>query len=96
MTVLEADVRAVARELEELWPAIGRLDDVRYRVLVHMAFNMGVRGVLATNRFVRAVEWALGPGQRKKCLSHNGPIKNRIEPLYWLRWCGRDGMTPLR
>jgi hypothetical protein len=61
MTVLEADVRAVARELEERWPVVGRLDDVRHRVLVHMAFNMGVRGLLAMNRFVAAVElgvWA--------------------------------------
>jgi GH24 family phage-related lysozyme (muramidase) len=61
MTVLEADVRAVARELEERWPVVGRVDDVRYRVLVHIAFNIGVRGVLATNRFVGAVElgsWA--------------------------------------
>ena len=61
MTVLEADVRAIARELEELWPYIRRLDDVRYRVLVQMAFNIGVRGLFAMNRFVAAVEcgsWA--------------------------------------
>jgi hypothetical protein len=56
MTVLEADLRAVARELEELWPVIGSLDVVRSRVLVHMAFTMGVRGLLAMNRFVAAVE----------------------------------------
>jgi hypothetical protein len=57
MTVVEADVRAVARELEELWPVVGSLDSVRYRVLVHMAFNRGVRGLLAMNRFVAAVEF---------------------------------------
>jgi hypothetical protein len=61
MTVLEADLRAVASELEERCPAIGNLDVVRYGVVVHMAFNMGVRGLLAMNRFVAAVElgyWA--------------------------------------
>jgi hypothetical protein len=49
MAVLEVDLRAVARELEELWPTVGKLDAVRKRVLIHMAFNMGVRGVGCKN-----------------------------------------------
>jgi hypothetical protein len=48
LTVLEEDVRAVAQELEEGWPAVRRIDSVRKRVLIHMMFNMEVRGVLAT------------------------------------------------
>jgi hypothetical protein len=47
LTVLEEDVRAVAQELEEGWPAVRRIDSVRKRLLIHMAFNMEVRGVLA-------------------------------------------------
>ena len=47
LTVLEEDVRAVAQELEEGWPAVRRIDSVRKRVLIHMTFNMEVRGVLA-------------------------------------------------
>jgi lysozyme len=55
VTVLEADLRRVARELEDLLPAVGVLDPVRQRVVVHMAFNMGVTGLLAMIRFVAAV-----------------------------------------
>lgn len=47
LIVLEEDVRAVAQELEEGWPAVRRIDSVRKRVLIHMTFNMEVRGVLA-------------------------------------------------
>jgi GH24 family phage-related lysozyme (muramidase) len=59
MTVLEVDVRAAAAELEELWPTTGKLDTVRKRVLIHMSFNMGVRGLLAMLRLVSAVEFRL-------------------------------------
>ena len=44
LTVLEEDVRAVA---QEGWPAVRRIDWVRKRVLIHMTFNMEVRGVMA-------------------------------------------------
>jgi hypothetical protein len=68
MSVLEADVRAVARELEELWPVRAAVDGVRYRVLVHMAFNMGVLGLFAMNRFVAAVEVGSWPTAAKEML----------------------------
>ena len=41
MAVLEVDVRAAARELEEFWPTVGELDAIRKRVLIHMTFNHG-------------------------------------------------------
>ena len=47
----------VVQELEELWPAVTKLDAVRQHVLIHMAFNMGVKGLLAMQRFVAAVEF---------------------------------------
>jgi lysozyme len=56
VTVLEADVRRVARDLDEWWPGLGKLDPVRQRVMIHMAFNMRVSGLLAMGRFVAAVE----------------------------------------
>ena len=59
MAVLEVDVRAVARELEELWPPVRKLDAVRKRVLIHMAFNMEVRGLLPMMRFLSAVDFHL-------------------------------------
>jgi lysozyme len=55
VTVLEADLHRVAREIEDLLPAVAALDPVRQRVVVHMAFNMGVTGLLAMIRFVAAV-----------------------------------------
>ena len=57
MAVLEVDVRAVARDLEEQWPTVSKLDAVRQRVLIHLAFDMGVRGLLTMLRFVSAVEF---------------------------------------
>ena len=57
MTALEADVSLVERELNKRWPVAGRLDAVRQRVLLHMAFNLGVTGLLAMLRFVSAVEF---------------------------------------
>ena len=59
LAVLEVDVRAVARELDERWPTVSKLDAVRQRVLIHMAFNIGVRGLLTMMRFVSAVEFRL-------------------------------------
>jgi lysozyme len=59
MAVLEVDIRAVAHELEASWPTVGELDAIRKRVLIHMTFNMGIRGLLAMLRFVSAVECRL-------------------------------------
>jgi lysozyme len=56
MAVLEVDVRAVARELDEQWPTVSKLDAIRQRVLIHLAFNMGVRGLLTMMRLVSAIE----------------------------------------
>jgi lysozyme len=55
--VLETDLRRIARDLEELLPAVSKLDGVRQRVLIHMAFDMGVGGVLTMPRFVAAIEF---------------------------------------
>jgi lysozyme len=55
VTVLEADLRRLVREIEDRLPAVALLDPVRQRVVVHMAFNMGVTGLLAMIRFVAAV-----------------------------------------
>jgi len=55
VTVLEADLRRVVREIEDRLPAAALLDPVRQRVVVHMAFSMGVTGLLAMIRFVAAV-----------------------------------------
>jgi lysozyme len=56
-TILEEDARAVAQELEEAWPVVTRLDTVRQRVLIHMAFNMEPAGLMVMKQFVAAVEF---------------------------------------
>ena len=57
MTVLESDVRRVAADLEDGIPVVGRLDAVRQRVLIHMAFNMGAEQLLTLPRFISAVQF---------------------------------------
>ena len=54
MTLLESRLRRVASDLEDILPDVGRLDAVRQRVLIHMAFNMGVEQLRA--RFISAVQ----------------------------------------
>jgi lysozyme len=55
-TTLERDLRSIARQLEDQWPTFHKLDPVRQRVLVHIAFNIGVARLLAQRRLLRAVE----------------------------------------
>jgi lysozyme len=59
ISVLEVDLRRVDRELAELWPGFEKLDAVRQRVLIHIAFNMRTSGMLAMSRFVSAVGFRL-------------------------------------
>jgi lysozyme len=92
MTVLEAELRRVALDLEDILPAVGRLDAVRYRVLVHMAFNMGVRGLFAMNRLVAAVEigfWATA-AQEMLISQWAKPNPGRATVLAAMMRTGRD------
>jgi hypothetical protein len=49
--------RRIARELEELWPAVASLDSVRRRVVIDVVSKLGVKGLLTMRRFVAAVEF---------------------------------------
>jgi hypothetical protein len=49
--------RRLARQLKELWPAVGMLDTVRQRVVLDMWRNVGVKGLLTMRRFIAAVEF---------------------------------------
>ena len=55
MTLLESHLRRVALDLENILPDVLQLDAVRQRVLIHMAFNMGVERLRA--RFISAVQF---------------------------------------
>ena len=56
MTLLESHLRRVALNLEDILPGVGQLDAVRQRVLIHMAFNMGIERLRAQARFMSAVQ----------------------------------------
>ena len=57
MTLLESRLRRVASDLEDILPDVRRLDAVRQRVLIHVAFNMGVERLRARLRFISAVQF---------------------------------------
>lgn len=54
--LLANDIRAVDAGLVRALPWVARLDDVRQRVLVDMAFNLGLQGLLEFKRTLKAVE----------------------------------------
>jgi lysozyme len=54
-TALEGDLRRIAGQLESQLPTFGKLDSVRQRALLHMAFNIGVGELLKMRRFISAV-----------------------------------------
>ena len=52
--LLRSDIMAIKAELENVLPWFKSLDDLRQRVLMDMAFNMGVTGL---TRFVRTLDF---------------------------------------
>ena len=81
--LLEGDVPRVARELQYDLPSFRTLAVVRQQVLIHMAVNIGVLGVLAMTRFVAAVESDAWGTAAEECLSHTGRNRHRTEPHCW-------------
>ena len=56
MYLLENEIREKTRELGSHLPWLSRLDPVRHAVLVSMAFQLGVAGVLAFRNTLKAAE----------------------------------------
>ncbi len=82
--LLANDIAAEERELLRALPWVATLDEVRQRVLLDMAFNMGIVGLLAFKRTLATVQagdyqaaatmmldsrWAKQVGQRAERLS---------------------------
>ena len=82
--LLRSDIVAIRSELERSVPWVGDLDEVRQRVVMDMAFNLGVAGLrrfektlrlVANGHYGRAAQemlrsrWADQVGQRAKTLS---------------------------
>ena len=91
MTLLESHLRRVALHLEVILPVVGRLDAVRQRVLIHLAFNMGVERLRA--RFISAVQSGLWEAAaREMMISDWGKHdKRRASVLAEMMRTGRDG-----
>jgi lysozyme len=82
--LLANDIAAEERELLRALPWVATLDEVRQRVLLDMAFNMGIVGLLAFKRTLATIQagdyqaaatmmldsrWAKQVGQRAERLS---------------------------
>jgi len=56
LVLLDTDITRAEAGLRAAWPHYDRLDPVRQQVLVNMAFNLGVPGLLAFKNTLAAVE----------------------------------------
>ena len=94
MTVLESDVRRVALHLEDIFPVVGRLDAVRQRVLIHMAFNMGAEQLLTLPRFISAVQFRNWEAAAEEMLFSNWAKyeQRRANVLAQMMRTGRDNL----
>ena len=94
MTVLESDVRRVALHLEDIFPVVGRLDAVRQRVLIHMAFNVGVTQLLTLTRFISAVQFRNWEAAAEEMLFSNWAKheQRRANVLAQMMRTGRDNL----
>lgn len=82
--LLSNDIDRFEKQLIDALPWYGRLDDVRQRVLVNMAFNLGIAGLLGFKNTLAMIErgdyagaakgmlnskWATQVGERAKRLA---------------------------
>jgi lysozyme len=82
--LLTNDIADLERQLQAALPWVSKLDEVRQRVLLDMAFNLGMAGLLSFKRTLGAIEagqyqqaatmmldskWARQVGQRAERLS---------------------------
>jgi lysozyme len=76
------DVRAVEQDLAKALPWFTQLDDVRQRVLLDMAFNLGTQGLLEFRRTLDAVR--------------NGRYQQAAAMMLESRWAGQVGQRAQR
>jgi lysozyme len=76
------DVRAVEQSLAKALPWFTQLDDVRQRVLLDMAFNLGTQGLLEFRRTLEAVR--------------TGRYQQAAAMMLESRWAGQVGQRAQR
>jgi lysozyme len=82
----------VALDLEDILPVVGRLDAVRQRVLIHMAFNMGVERLRTRLRFISAVQFRFWEAAALEMMFSDWakPEQRRADVLAEMMRTGRD------
>jgi lysozyme len=91
-TALEDDLRRIAGQLQSQLPAFGKLDAVRQRVLLHIAFNIGVGEALKMRRFISAISvrhWS-GAADEMLLSKWGGEDKPRAHALAEMMRSGTD------
>lgn len=90
--LLANDIAAEERELLRALPWVAKLDEVRQRVLLDMAFNMGVVGLLAFKRTLATIQ--AGDYQRAAAMMLDskwaGQVGQRAERLSRMMATGKD------
>ena len=90
--LLANDIAAEERELLRALPWVAKLDDVRQRVLLDMAFNLGVVGLLAFKRTLATIQ--AGDYQRAAAMMLDskwaGQVGQRAERLSRMMATGKD------
>ena len=90
--LLANDIAAEERELLRALPWVANLDEVRQRVLLDMAFNMGVVGLLAFKRTLATIQ--AGDYQRAAAMMLDskwaGQVGQRAERLSRMMATGKD------
>jgi lysozyme len=92
------DVRAVEQGLAKALPWFTQLDDVRQRVLLDMAFNLGTQGLLEFRRTLEAVRTGRYQQAAAMMLESRwaGQVGQRAQRLSQMMATGKDPAEPRR
>ncbi len=90
--LLANDIAAMERDLQRALPWAARLDEVRQRVLLDMAFNLGLGGLLSFKRTLGAIQ--AGQYQQAATMMLDskwaGQVGRRAERLSRMMATGKD------
>jgi len=89
--LLSNDIDRFEKQIIDALPWYGRLDDVRQRVLVNMAFNMGIAGLLGFKNTLAMVERGDYSGAAKGMLASKwaGQVGERAKRLATMMETGK-------
>ena len=89
--MLSNDIDDFERQLIDALPWYGRLDDVRQRVLVNMAFNLGIAGLLGFKNTLAMIERGDYAGAAKGMLASKwaGQVGERAKRLATMMETGK-------